>query len=150
MPKDTFTHSATTPVSRSEAWIALDSPSTWEAIGGIDRIYDAVHDDEGRLQGFSFESLVGGVPYRGNATPHERVEGERMAWVISSSEVRGITTVALSDDSTGTNVAVTVEVRSAGMLGSMFFGAIAGALRRGLPPAVEDFAARLAEPDPLN
>ena len=128
----------------AEVWSALDRPQTWEAIGGVDRVFDPEIDAEGRLQGFSFETVAGGKRYVGVATPHRRVAGEMMAWQIANSEVRGVTSVALSGDEHQTVITVTLEVRSAGFLSSMFFPVIAKAIGSGLPRSVDEFAAALA------
>lgn len=126
-----------------EAWAALDRPLTWEAIGGVDRVYDPVVDAEGRLQGFSFDTRAGGKTYIGAATPHERVEGRKMAWRIETSEVHGVTSVELEPGDDWTRITVRLEVQSAGLLSSMFFPIIAGAIGNGLPRAVDEFAAGL-------
>jgi len=44
----------------------------------------------------------------------------------------------------GTAITVTLEVRSAGLLSSMFFPVIATAIGNGLPKSVEEFAVGLA------
>lgn len=143
MPSQTFTHEATTNAPIDEVWAALDRPQTWEAFGGVDRVYDPVVDAEGRLQGFSFNTRAGGSTYNGTATPHERIEGRKMAWHVENSEVRGITSVELEPDDAGTRIAVRLEVQSAGLLSSMFFPVIVGAIGNGLPQAVDEFAAGL-------
>ncbi len=68
-----------------------------------------------------------------------------MAWSVKSPEVRGTTTVDLENDGDGTLVTVTVHVESVGFLSSMFFPVIAGALGKGLPTAVEEFAASFGD-----
>lgn len=143
MPSQTFTHETTTSASIDEAWAALDRPQTWEAIGGIDRVYDPVVDGDGRLQGFSFDTRAGGKTYLGAATPHERIEGRKMAWRVENSEVYAVTSVELEPGDGGTRITVRLEVQSAGLLSSMFFPIIAGAIGSGLPRAVDDFAAGL-------
>jgi hypothetical protein len=125
----------------AKVWAALDSPGTWEAIGGVDRVFDPKVDAEGRLQGFSFDTVAGGKKYVGTATPHERVEGERMAWDVETSEVRGVTSVSLDKRDSSTVVTVTLRVESVGLLSSMFFPLIAGAIGNGLPQAVDRFVA---------
>lgn len=144
MPSQTFTHEATTSASIDEVWAALDRPHTWEAIGGIDRVYDPVVDAEGRLQGFSFDTRAGGSAYKGTAIPDERIEGRKMAWQVRNSEVYGVTSVELEPGGGGTLIAVRLEVQSAGLLSSMFFPIIAGAIGNGLPKAVDEFAAGLS------
>lgn len=143
MPSQTFTHEATTSAPVDEVWAALDRPETWEAVGGVDRVYDPVVDADGRLQGFSFDTRAGGKAYSGTATPHERIEGRKMAWRVENSEVRGVTSVEIKPAHDETRITVRLEVQSAGLLSSMFFPVIAGAIGNGLPKAVDDFAADL-------
>ena len=141
MPKDTFSHSSKTSAARSEVWRALDWPSTWEGIGGVDRVIDPLIDDLGRLQGFTFETFVAGTKYLGEATPNAREEGRMMVLNIANSEIRGAIRVDLSDDGDGTLILVTIDVESAGMLSAMFFPVIARSIGNGLPRAIEEFAA---------
>lgn len=143
MPSQTFSHQATTTAPIADVWVTLDRPATWEAIGGVDRVYDPKLDEQQRLQGFSFETVAGGKRYVGTATPHDRVEGEKMAWRIESSEVRGVTTVELEPAGDGTSIRVEVQVQSTGLLSSMFFPLVAGAIGNGLPRAVDEFSASL-------
>ena len=144
MPSQTFTHEATTSAAPDQVWQALDRPDTWQAIGGVDRIFDPSLDSEGRLRGFSFETTAAGRTYVGEATPHERVEGETMAWRISNAEVSGLTRVSLTQSDRGTTISVSLHVESTGFLSSMFFPVIAGAIGGGLPRTVEEFAAGLS------
>jgi carbon monoxide dehydrogenase subunit G len=144
VPSQTFTHSSSTTATVDEVWAALDRPETWEAIGGVDRVFDAELDGEGRLQGFSFETAAAGKSYTGVASPHRRIEGETMAWKVKSSEIRGITEVHLDGDADITRVTVTLQVESAGFLSSMFFPVIAKTIGKGMPEAVDEFVAGLA------
>jgi carbon monoxide dehydrogenase subunit G len=143
VPSQTFTHSSSTSAPLEEVWAALDRPETWEAIGGVDRVFDAAIDEEGRLRGFSFETVAGGKSYTGVASPHRRVEGETIAWNVNSSEIRGITEVDLERDGETTTVIVTLQVESAGFLSSMFFPVVAKAIGKGMPEAVDGFVASL-------
>lgn len=146
VPSQTFSQSSWTPAPIHQVWATLDRPETWQAIAGIDRVLDPDIDDEGRLQGFSFETVAGGKRHRGTASPHLRIEGTTMAWNVESSEVRGITTVDLETEGSGTRVHVTVQVESVGLLSSMFFPVIASALGNGLPAAVDEFVSGLSRP----
>lgn len=143
MPSQTFTHTASTPVSPQEAWAALDDPSTWEGISGVDHVTDSERDEEGRLASFSFETTIGGRPYRGVALRDERVEGSRLVWLIQSPDVGGSIDVSLSPLEAGTDVTVALTVSIEGFLASLFFPVITQALGRGFPEAVEHFVARL-------
>lgn len=142
MPAQTFAHTATARASVDEVWASLDEPGTWESIGGVNRVFDPVVDQQGRLQGFSFETVAGGRSYVGTATPGPREEGRRITWQVGSSEIRGTTTVELEAVAAGTEIEVTLEVRSAGFLSSVFFPVIIGAIGGGLGDAVDAFAAR--------
>lgn len=141
MPSDTFAHTATASAPVEEVWASLDLPSTWESIGGVDRVFDPSIDGDGKLQGFSFDTVAAGRKYVGLATPHEREEGRLMSWRIKNSEVRGVTRVELASGGASTAITVTLEVESAGLLSGMFFPVIASAIGNGLPRAVDDFAA---------
>lgn len=137
-------HTATAAAPIDQVWTSLDEPSTWEAIGGVDRVFDPKIDDEGRLQGFSFDTIAAGRKYVGVATPHEREDMKVMSWRVQNSEVRGVTRVELEPTNPGTIIRVTLEVQSAGLLSGMFFPVIAGAIGNGLPRAVDEFAAGFA------
>ena len=141
MPKETFSRAATTRAARAEVWKDLDKPETWEGIGGVDKVISPLIDEDGHLRGFSFETAVAGLTYLGKATPNAREEFQLIAWNIENTEVRGVITVQLSDDASGTRVQVTLEVESVGVFASMLFPAIANTIGNGLPQAVDDFAA---------
>ena len=139
MPDQTFHHSVTTSTDVDTVWNALDQPATWEAIPGVDRVTDPVIDEAGRLQGFAFESFVGGKRYVGRASPADREEGRLMAWDIVTSEIRGRVTVDLEPVDEGTRVGVGLGVEGVGLMGSLFFPVIASAIGSGYPDTVEQF-----------
>ena len=74
MPSETFSHSAVASASIDNVWAALEKPQTWESIGGIDKVVDSNIDPEGRLQGFSFDTMVAGhsLPGRGGLSWQRR------------------------------------------------------------------------------
>lgn len=144
MPKQSFAHTSVTAAGVDVVWRKLNEAKTWEAIGGVDRVYDPVVDDSGDLVGFSFESIAAGKAYVGTARPRRREEGHLLSWDIQNREIRGVTRVELSPADTGTNITVTLEVESTGMMSAMFFPVIAAAVGNGLANAVDDFAAALS------
>ena len=144
VPSQTFSHTTVADVAIERVWASLDRPETWEAIGGVERVFDPTIDEEGRLRGFSFDTVAAGRRYVGVATPHRREEGRLMSWHIQNSEIRGTTTVEIEAEESGTNVSVTLEVESRGILSGMFFPVIATAIGNGLPTAVDEFAAGLS------
>jgi carbon monoxide dehydrogenase subunit G len=148
VPRRTFSHSVLIDAPRERVWAALQIPETWEAIPGVDRVHDPVIDGEGRLEGFSFEAIAAGETYPGLATPETREEGEIIAWAIDTPEIEGTIRVDLEDSGAGTKCAVTIEVESRTILSSVLFPAIASAIGKGLPSAVEDFAREIGAGDP--
>jgi hypothetical protein len=143
MPGQTFQHAAVTPLPIPNVWESLDEPATWEAIPGVDRVIDPVVGVDGRLEGFCFESDVGGRKYVGKATPAGREEGRLIAWDIDSSEIKGRVAITIGPEDDGTKVQVSLAVEGAGMLGSLFFPVIASAIGSGFAATVEDFVAGL-------
>jgi carbon monoxide dehydrogenase subunit G len=146
VPSRTFSHTVTVRAPRPEVWAELQKPETWEAIGGVHRVHDALVDGEGRLQGFSFEATAAGQTYPGLATPAARDEGRIMAWAVDTSEVEGVLRVEMSDEDDGTRLTVTVELESRSILSSVFFPVISTAIGNGLPKALGTFADRLSHP----
>lgn len=142
MPQETFTHKAIASAPVPDVFATLDEPSTWEQVGGVDRVLDPVIDPDGRLQGFSFEVRAAGKKYVGFATPHERTDNELMSWNVDTTEVRGTTQVALEPVEGGTEITVTLEVESKGLLSAMFFPVIASTIGSALPRSVDEFAAQ--------
>lgn len=142
MPSDSFTYTAHTTGDRPDIWNALQLPETWEGIAGVDRVYNPVIDAEDRLRGFDFDTRVAGKAYAGRAVPHARDEGSLIAWNIENSEVRGMIEVVLSDVDNGTEVSVSLDVSSKGLLSTMFFGAVSKTIGGGLPRTVEEMARR--------
>ncbi|MGH8945398.1 MAG: SRPBCC family protein [Acidimicrobiia bacterium] len=140
MPTRTFSHSIAVDAPREEVWATLQRPETWEGIGGVDRVHDALIDQEGRLQGFSFEATAAGQIYPGLATPHAREEGRVMAWAIDTSEIEGVIRVDLTDQDAGTRLTVTVELESRTILSAVFFPVVATGIENGLPQALAAFA----------
>ena len=140
VPRQQFSHTAFAAAPRLVVWASLDRPETWEAISGIDRVFDSTVDEQGRLQGFTFDTEVAGKRYRGTATPSRRVEGSAMGWNVRNSEIKGVIDVALADKEVGTNVTVALDVENVSFMSGMFFPVIASAIGNGLPAAVEVFA----------
>jgi hypothetical protein len=139
VPARSFSHSVTADADIEDVWKTLDLPETWENVGVVDRVFDPVFDDD-RLVGFSFETVAAGKRYVGVATPATREEGRVMGWRIENSEVTGTLEVRLAPTSAGTEIEVDLHVESVGLLSTMFFPVVAGAVGSGLPRAVDAFA----------
>ncbi len=143
MPSETFRHAATTEAEPTTIWSALNRPSTWEAVPGVDRVYDPVIDDTGRLRGFLFESVAAGKTFIGRASPADRVEETAMAWDILTTELKGLVRVDIEKADDVTQVAVSLAVEAVGMLSAIFFPVIVSSIGNGFEPAVELFVVSL-------
>jgi len=149
MPTSRVRHTATAAAPPGRVWAALQEAGTWAGIGPIDEVWDATHDDGGMLAGFRWSADAAGRRWEGTATTAEARSGERITLALRSSEVRGTLTAALEGDGTGaTRVDVSLDVEPAGLLAGMFWGVVSGAIRRGLPGHVEEFAARFSAAEP--
>ena len=131
------------PNPAESVWDALQAAETWAGIGPVDKVWAAVHDDEGGLQRFEWSAHVGPTKYKGAATVAIAEAPHHMKLNLSSSELTGS---LITDIEEGDNpvLAVTLEVVSKGTMASLFFPIIAEAIGRGLPQQVEAFAAGLS------
>jgi hypothetical protein len=146
VPEQSFQHAATTPTPIPSVWSALDEPQTWEAVPGVDRVVNPIFDASGRLRGFSFETIVGGRKYLGQAAPAGREDQRLIAWDIRTSEINGRVTVGLSPVDIGTRIFVDLRIEGIGVLGSLFFPVIAAAIGNGFTGTVEDFVRGFESP----
>jgi uncharacterized protein YndB with AHSA1/START domain len=142
MPSSRFEHTATAAAPPDRVWAALQEADTWAGIGPIERVWDAVHRD-GMLAGYRWSTNAAGRRWEGSARTIEAVPGESITLALHSPEVNGSLTAALAaDGEDGTTVTVTLHAESVGLLSTMFWGAVAGAIGNGFPGHVEEFAAR--------
>ena len=97
------------------------------------------------LTGFQWSTDIGGVVYDGTGTAVGHERPNRYELVLNTSEVGGSIAVDLTerDNGNGTGIDVEVELRSKGLLSSMFFPIVSRAVGDGLPDQVQDLAARL-------
>ncbi len=143
MPTHTFTHTTVTSVPVDAAWFALQDPATWGAIGGVDEVYGARHADDGTLTGYRFRASAGGRTYEGIARTTLAEPHRVMVVEVDTPELDGTITVTLEAANPHTEIGVELTVSSKGMLATLFFPVVAGAIGSGFPRSVDDFAARL-------
>ncbi|NND02776.1 MAG: SRPBCC family protein [Acidimicrobiia bacterium] len=141
MPRASFSHNASLTRPAIDVWTALQDAATWSGIGPVDDVWDATHDDDGHLQGFSWSAHVGPTKYKGSAKVTVAAEPHHMKFHLDSSELSGALIADIDDDAA--ILMVTLEVASKGAMASMFFPIIAEAIGRGLPQQVEEFASTL-------
>lgn len=143
MPSQTFAASSRTAASPDKAWLALQKPQTWEAISGVDEVFDAEHDATGQLTRFRFRSTAAGHQFAGRAVPGPGEPGRSVRWDITTSALEGWVRVDLEPDDQQSMVEVSMQVGSASLMGSFAFPLIASSISNGLQQTVDDFAARL-------
>lgn len=142
MPEATFRHRVVADVTSDHAWERLQDPTTWASVAGVDHTTGHQHEN-GLLKGFQFTAHIAGVSYRGTAHVTHSEPAEAMTVSISSNELRGSIAVDLAVDGAGTAVDVTMRMRPAGLVGSMVFPLVTGAVESGFPASVERFADHL-------
>ena len=145
MPSATFTENVTIDATPEDVWDRLQAPSIWEAVGPVEKIWDP-HIENGVLLGFKWSTNIGGKVYNGHgaAVTHDRPGNYRI--LLDTSEMSGEVNVILTDGNPGgTDAIVSIELRSKGMLSSLFFPAIKNAVGSGFPDQVADMVAELQD-----
>jgi len=140
-----FTESVAISAGRADVWDRLQDPMIWATVGPVQRVWDPVID-RGVLTTFKWSTDIGGKIYEGvgTALDHERPSNYKI--VLDTSEMAGTINVDLKDGNPGGTVAdVSIELRSKGLLSSMFFPAIRNAIGSGFPDQVADMGVRLAD-----
>lgn len=143
MPSATFTESVAIGASPTSVWDRLQDPSTWASVGPVQRVWAPVIED-GMLTDFKWSTDIGGKTYDGTGTAIEHDRPTHYRLILDTSEMAGTITVDLSNGNPeGTVANVSMELRSKGMLSSMFFPAIKNAIGSGFPDQVVDMGRRL-------
>lgn len=144
MPSATFSESVTIDANPAEVWDRLQDPDIWATLGPVQKVWDPVVED-GVLQGFDWSTNIGGKVYdgTGKATEHQRPDLYKI--VLDTSEMAGTITAEISPGNPGgTEAVVEIEIRSKGLLSSMFFPAIKNAIGSGFPDQVADMGATIS------
>jgi hypothetical protein len=144
MPSATFHESVAISAPPGAVWDKLQEPSVWQSIGPVQELWDPTFED-GVLIGFQWSTNIGGVVYDGTGTAVDHERPFRYELVLDNSEVAGSIAVDLaeSDSGSSTGIDVTLELRSKGLLSSMFFPLVSRAIGDGLPDQVRDLATLL-------
>jgi hypothetical protein len=139
MPETSFHHRAVAPAGAASVWDRLQDPAVWAGVAGVDDTSQHRHRD-GLLEGFRFSTRIGGVSYRGSAQVVDSRPGQGMALAIRSSELTGSITVELEPAGDETALYVAMSMRPAGILGTVVFPVVAGAVQSGFADSVDRLA----------
>jgi hypothetical protein len=144
MPFATFRHTAAAQAPAPEVWEALQDAATWGAIGPIDEVFDATHEEDGALTGFGFRTSAAGTTWEGTARRVAVVPGERVEFALSTREIKAKLAIELTDAGDQTDLAVRLEAEPAGMLATIFWGVVREAITSDFTRRVDEFAAGFA------
>ena len=101
--------------------------------------------EDGVLLTFKWSTDIGGKVYEGVGTALEHDRPDRYVLDLDAGEMAGkISTDLSAGNPGGTDVVVSIELRSKGMLSSLFFPAIKRAVGSGFPDQVAGMASQLA------
>ena len=141
MPSASFEHAVKISQPRTVIWDALQDPDTWTRIGPVQKVWDPTLDDDGVLLGYQWSTSIGGKTYEGTATTVEHAVPSRYVLDLDGGEMGGLISTDIGDEGDdGTDVNVNIELRSQGIMSSLFFPAIKKAVGDGFPDQVEDLA----------
>jgi carbon monoxide dehydrogenase subunit G len=143
MPSATFTETVTIDAGPGEVWDRLQEPNIWQSVGPVQKVWDPTIED-GVLRDFQWSTNIGGKVYEGVGTALEHDRPDRYVLDLDAGEMAGkISTDLSASNPGGTDVVVSIELRSKGMLSSLFFPAIKKAVGSGFPDQVADMASQL-------
>jgi carbon monoxide dehydrogenase subunit G len=143
MPSATFHHTVSVDAPRDAVWDSLQQPDMWRSVGPVQELWDPTVED-GVLTGFQWSTNVGGMVYNGTGVAIDQERPDHYSLVLDTSEMAGTITVDLTDANPGGTVLdVTVELQSKGLLSSLFFPVVSGAIGAGLGAQIQDMAERL-------
>jgi hypothetical protein len=144
MPSATFTETVAIEAAPGDVWDRLQEPTIWASVGPVQKVWDPTIDD-GVLRNFKWSTNIGGKVYEGVGTALEHERPHRYVLDLDAGEMAGkISTDLSTGNPGGTVIDVSIELRSKGMLSSLFFPAIKNAVGSGFPAQVADMAAQLA------
>ena len=143
MPSATFSESVVIDADPAVVWDQLQEPGTWESLGPVQKVWDPVSED-GVLTGFKWSTDIGGKVYEGTGKALSHQRPDRYELMLDTSEMSGTITADLTPANPGgTEAVVAIELRSKGLLSSMFFPAIKNAIGSGFPEQVTGMGAKI-------
>jgi hypothetical protein len=144
MPSATFSESVAIDADPPAVWDQLQEPDVWATLGPVQRVWDPIIE-AGVLTGFTWSTDIGGKIYEGTGKALDHQRPDRYQLLLDTSEMSGTITATLSPGNPGgTDAVVEIEIRSKGLLSSMFFPAIKNAIGSGFPEQVRNMGLRLS------
>ncbi len=145
MPSATFTETVEIDANPGEVWDRLQAPEIWQSVGPVQKVWDPTIED-GVLQTFKWSTNIGGKVYNGDGKALDHTRPGHYKLLLDTSEMSGTISVDLTAGNPGgTSAVVSIELKSKGMLSSMFFPAIKKAVGSGFPQQVADMGAQLSD-----
>jgi hypothetical protein len=145
MPSATFSHAASVTQPAGTIWDRLQEVDAWANIGPLNKVWDAIHDGD-LLRGYKWRTTVGPTNYDGKASVVASERPHLMRLDLDAGEVTGSLETRMTSNGDGsTQIVVTLEVVSRGMLSTLFFPVLSEAVGRGLPDQVDQFARSFRE-----
>ena len=145
MPSATFIETVEINATPGEVWDRLQEPSIWQSVGPVQKVWDPTIEN-GVLQTFKWSTNIGGKVYEGDGRALKHTRPAHYELLLDTSEMSGTISVDLSSGNpAGTSAVVAIELKSKGMLSSMFFPAIKKAVGSGFPQQVTDMGAELGD-----
>ena len=146
MPSATFSHTVEVDADTEAVWTALQETEIWSSLGPVQEVWDPSYGENGTLLGYRWATSIGGKRYEGSARTIEHERPERFVLDLDGGEMGGVIATNLSETSGGgTAIAVDLELRSQGMLSSLFFPAIRDVVGKGFEGQVDDLAGKITD-----
>ncbi|MEZ5175692.1 MAG: SRPBCC family protein [Acidimicrobiia bacterium] len=143
MPSMSIAHTVPLNAPIDVAWGKLQEEATWAGVGPISYVSNSVHTGDGILASFEWGAEVGGKTYRGSARAARAEPPNLIVFDMVTSEIEGKVTTELHPTGDTCEATVTMGLATKGILSTMFFPAIKGALTTGFPEQVEDLKNRI-------
>ena len=144
MPSATFSETVAIDADPAAVWDQLQEPGIWESLGPVQKVWDPVSEN-GVLTGFKWSTDIGGKVYEGTGEALSHQRPDRYELMLDTSEMSGTITAELTPANPGgTEAVVAIELRSKGLLSSMFFPAIKNAIGSGFPEQVSSMGAKIS------
>jgi hypothetical protein len=142
MPSASVHHTTTIAAPAATVWAALQEAATWSGIGPIEDVWDPAHLPDDTLTGFSWSAHAAGRDWRGTAHAEVLEPGRTMAVHLESSEICGSLTTVIIPGNDGCTFTAGLTIEPVGLLATMFWGVVRGAITDHFAEHVDDFAAR--------